>query len=104
MQDASSDIEVTTRDVEHILVLGSLVMDAHLVGAQPYQRELAGRIIHCLPPPRCTRRNLSVGHECGVKRPDYDQMISSTLFRCWADWLGSDAIRQQSNWICAEAV
>jgi hypothetical protein len=52
MQDASSDIEVTTRDAEHILVFGSLVMDAHLVGAQPYQRELAGRIIHCLSPPR----------------------------------------------------
>ena len=51
MQNARSNIEVTTSNPEHILMFGALVMHTHLVGAQPHQRKLTGPVVHRVPPP-----------------------------------------------------
>ncbi len=50
MQDAMADVEVTTSNPKHVLMLGALVMHAYLVCAHPHQRKLTGRIIHCVAP------------------------------------------------------
>ena len=72
MQDAMSDVEVTTRDPEHVLMLGPLVMHANLVSPQHDQGKLAGCVVHSLSPTQCPRPQCHVWSAtlAAWRRPD----------------------------------
>ncbi len=62
MQDALSNVEVTTSNPEHVFMLRAFVMYANLIIAQHYQGKLVGCVIHHVSSPTESLVAMSVTH------------------------------------------
>ena len=85
MQDAISDVEVTTSDPKEILMLRAFVMYPNLVSPHHHQGKLAGGIIHRVPTHRSQGRNVPEQREGRVKANGWRLPGVSQV----AGWLGT---------------